>query len=340
MKKALAILLAFVMLLSLCACNNSENQATDPSDSSQSTTNGTENTTGNTEAPTDGTEGTTGATQPTNEPTTPPTDEPTTPPTQAPTEAPTTPPTTCSHSWKDATCTAPKTCSKCGATEGNAGGHSWKDATCTAPKTCSKCGATEGNAGGHSWKDATCTDPKTCSKCNATEGSAKGHSYSNGTCSVCGASDPSYKQLTEGVWILNTCVITFKADGTWSSECFGGFGEGFVDMEKFAKIVASYKDMYSEDVWKEALDMEWTLVEIGGTRYAYSGWDVLDNGGTYTVNDSTIQMVAPYWEDNFEMVRIDGGTLKLVGIATNMNTGEYNWVSSFAELGNPSKYYQ
>ena len=89
------------------------------------------------------------------------------------------------HSWKDATCTDPKTCSECGATEGSALEHNWKAATCTAPKTCSECGATEGSVE-HSWKAATCTTPKTCSKCGATEGSALGHNYQNGTCTGCG----------------------------------------------------------------------------------------------------------------------------------------------------------
>lgn len=36
----------------------------------------------------------------------------------------------CNHSWKDATCTAAKTCTLCGATEGDVGGHTFT-ATCT-----------------------------------------------------------------------------------------------------------------------------------------------------------------------------------------------------------------
>lgn len=63
---------------------------------------------------------------------------------------------TCSHEWIDATCTAPKTCSKCEKTEGESLGHSWEEATCTEPKTCSRCGLTEGEALGHTpgeWKE-------------------------------------------------------------------------------------------------------------------------------------------------------------------------------------------
>ena len=55
--------------------------------------------------------------------------------------------------------------------------HDWRDATCTASRTCAICGQTEGEALGHTWKDATCTKPKTCTVCGATEGKALGHDY-------------------------------------------------------------------------------------------------------------------------------------------------------------------
>lgn len=38
--------------------------------------------------------------------------------------------------------------------------HEWKEATCTEPKICTKCGETEGEPLGHEWKEATCTEPK------------------------------------------------------------------------------------------------------------------------------------------------------------------------------------
>ena len=93
------------------------------------------------------------------------------------------------HSYSEATCTVPPTCS-CGATNGSALGHSWNNATCTVAKTCSVCSATEGNALGHSWVNATCTTAKTCSVCSVTEGNALGHSYTgNRTCNVNGSTD-------------------------------------------------------------------------------------------------------------------------------------------------------
>ena len=68
--------------------------------------------------------------------------------------------------------------------------HSWNAATCTSPKTCSKCGATEGSAAGHSWQAATCLQAMTCLTCGATEGSVASHADANGDkiCDTCGTS--------------------------------------------------------------------------------------------------------------------------------------------------------
>jgi len=244
MKRFLALLLVFSMLFALVACDRSNAQATIA---------GSSNQTISTEKPTDKIEATEGATEttqtpteessvPTGEPTTPPTEAPTTPPTEEPTvpptEAPTTPPTeeptappasepaACSHSWKNATCTAPKTCAKCGVTEGTATGHNWKDATCTTPKTCANCNATEGTATGHNWEAATCTTPKTCKTCGATEGAVAAHSWKDATCTApktcknCGATEGavaahSWKEAT--CTTPKTCKTCGATEGTAAS---------------------------------------------------------------------------------------------------------------------------
>ena len=394
MKKTLAILLALVMLLSLCACSNSDSQTTEPSNSSHATTEGTQN-------PTDGTEGTTGTTQaPTDEPTTAPTDEPTTPPTQAPTETPTTPPTeapttppttqptttqpttcshswkaatctapktcskcgtteggaaghsysngtcsvcgtadpnynqptSCSHSWKAATCTAPKTCSKCGTTEGGAAGHNWSDATCTAPKTCKTCNATEGSAAGHSWKDATCTTPKTCSKCGATEGSAAGHSYSNGTCSVCGTADPNYNPLTDGAWLNKDggdtwLLLVFKADGT----CTKTYLRKVIDTSpNFDAAITTFiedcKNQY-KGLWENYVK-GCHVIEIDGVRYIA----FMDNyNETYTVNGETIKLTDSSLggEPFVETMTLNGGTaLKCTDYDMTYTKVSYTYISN------------
>lgn len=81
----------------------------------------------------------------------------------------------CRHAWTDATCTAPKTCSKCGVTEGETLWHNWKEATCNDPRTCANCGITEGSKLGHDWELATCEKASTCKVCGTVEGLPLGH---------------------------------------------------------------------------------------------------------------------------------------------------------------------
>lgn len=74
------------------------------------------------------------------------------------------------HEWKEASCTEPKTCVKCGETEGEALGHTWVEATCEEPKHCSVCGLTEGEALGHKFTEVNYQQPATCTVCGKTEG--------------------------------------------------------------------------------------------------------------------------------------------------------------------------
>lgn len=48
--------------------------------------------------------------------------------------------------------------------------HTFSDATCESPKTCTECGEIEGTALEHQWLEATTENPKTCSLCGLTEG--------------------------------------------------------------------------------------------------------------------------------------------------------------------------
>jgi len=48
--------------------------------------------------------------------------------------------------------------------------HTWVDANCSTPRTCSECGETEGAPLSHSWRDANFQEPRTCSVCGETEG--------------------------------------------------------------------------------------------------------------------------------------------------------------------------
>lgn len=114
------------------------------------------------------------------------------------------------HTWADATCTEPKTCSICGVTEGEALEHTWTEATCTEPKKCSACGETEGEALGHTWVDATCTEPKKCTVCETAEGEALGHTWTEATCTeaaVCSVCGTDGEQALGHDWVEATCTV-------------------------------------------------------------------------------------------------------------------------------------
>ena len=117
-------------------------------------------------------------------------------------------------------------------------GHVWKESTCTEPKTCTICGATEGEPLGHTWKDATCTEPKTCIVCGATEGEALGHTevwgeptidVINGTkanistCSVCGktvsvSGEPLQSFVEDGVFIFTPEEFVTRMQNAWNAQ--------------------------------------------------------------------------------------------------------------------------
>lgn len=132
--------------------------------------------------------------------------------------------TSCRHSeWTPATCTAPKTCSTCGETEGEALGHDWAEATCTSPKTCSRCGVTEGEARGHvpgEWKKekpdysvATISTAQKCSVCGATLDSKKENitSFVDGEVFSIPASD-FVKRMDKAYSSISGCSL--KADSS------------------------------------------------------------------------------------------------------------------------------
>lgn len=86
--------------------------------------------------------------------------------------------------------------------------HVWEDADCTAPKTCSECGETEGEALGHEWEEASCYTPKTCAVCEEEEGEPAGCSFENGVCVGCGITDREEVEysLSNYRTVLNDCL--------------------------------------------------------------------------------------------------------------------------------------
>jgi len=107
-----------------------------------------------------------------------------------------------SHTWTDPTCSSPKTCVVCKFYEGDHLEHVFSDATCTSPRLCTLCGGADGQPLGHSFANATCTTPMTCTRCSATEGAALGHRYYFEACTVCGAENAEYFERMESAKMI------------------------------------------------------------------------------------------------------------------------------------------
>ena len=171
------------------------------------------------------------------------------------------------HTWTAASCTEPRTCSVCGATDGEALGHDWSAWTVTTEATCTEkgektrscqregCDAVETEeiaAKGHTEVidaavEPTCTEPgktegKHCSVCNEilvaqTEIPAKGHTWTAAscteprTCSVCSATDGNPLGHDWSDWtVTNEATCTEKGEKTRSCKRDGCDATDTVDI--------------------------------------------------------------------------------------------------------------
>jgi len=125
----------------------------------------------------------------------------------------------CNHdNWQDATCTEPKTCETCGATEGVANGHTEVVDAAVAP-TCTATGLTEG---------------KHCSVCGEVLVAqevvdALGHDWSgnNGECAnECGA---VVKFNSASITLQDNLLVNFKIDASALSEAGVSFVKAYIN---------------------------------------------------------------------------------------------------------------
>lgn len=188
------------------------------------------------------------------------------------------------HEWKEATCTEPKTCAKCGETEGEALGHTWMDATCTEAKHCSICGETEGEPLAHTWVDATCAEAKHCSICGATEGEPLEHTLTEANyqqpaiCEVCGATVGEPLQADFEKYNFNYVTETDK-EYPFTAKC------SQTDDRANGKIVVSdYQTFASDEEHEPKEGYEWKTIKMTLTfddenvrEYGLGGVSVVDS---------------------------------------------------------------
>ena len=131
-----------------------------------------------------------------------------------------------SHIWTEATCITPKTCSECGATEGDPLGHSLNDKVIVTEQTCAVDGVVEGTCtrcgetvtevlpatGDHQVSTWTTTTQATCTEPGSEEG----------VCDVCGETltraISMIPHADDGIWVV-TKAATESASGTKVTHC-------------------------------------------------------------------------------------------------------------------------
>ena len=139
----------------------------------------------------------------------------------------------CEHEFSKATCTAPQTCTKCGATEGEMAEHTYTTGKCTEAQFCTGCGKeksgfthtwselkceenqvciTCGEVGElveHYWIAPSCTAPRHCKQCNKTDGEPLGHTPSEVSCEetqICTKCKTTLRGPIEHDWADATCL--------------------------------------------------------------------------------------------------------------------------------------
>ena len=166
----------------------------------------------------------------------------------------------CQHTYDNA-CDA--ICNEC--EEERSVVHAWQNADCDTPKTCTVCGATEGEPKGHTWKDPDCDNPKTCSVCGIMEGVANGHAYTIPSyndhyhflaCENCGKPDETAKEkhvLDENYACNCGCAFDVEISSGWETDdglhvaLSNKDGDKVKEFFYYGDVLLSYTDYYYEN---------------------------------------------------------------------------------------------
>lgn len=211
------------------------------------------------------------------------------------------------HTWNAATCTAAKTCSVCGSTEGEAKGHNWRNATCTKAKTCSVCRETEGKRSEHSWKEATCTAPKTCSVCNATNGVALGHTTTTGTCTRCKVSFGKwtskyyvdiFDQPTDEAYVTGKDVFVGKFSNSATTDSLL-YVKVLVDKDEVAFVLYEYGKYIVDNPYSRHEEYGIIMKDANGKQYTLDGsMNASDGDRIFVSSDSDEKAVVDALKGN------------------------------------------
>ena len=231
------------------------------------------------------------------------------------------------HAWKNATCTSPKSCTRCNVIEGNALDHNWKMATCTAPKTCEACGTTTGDPNGHSWLEAACNETIICKICKIENGRVQ-HSYVNGVCVNCKKQKPSegldYGPGDNGCVIIGigTCkdtniVIPDEVNGT---PVIGIQSQAFYNKTHIISIVIPDSVTYiGWEAFRGCSNLTSVVVNAKITKIAQSTFEDCTNLSSITLSEGIISIEAYVFKGCTSL-----GSIVIPASVTSIGDGAFN----------------
>ena len=237
------------------------------------------------------------------------------------------------HESEEPDCMKDTICHRCGKVVALATGeHDYAEATCKAPATCKKCGATKGKAAGHQYSQATCMQKATCSVCGATKGKLASHTYVETakennkityTCAVC---SDSYVQ--DNTPVSNSDWATRVVELVNAERANAGLGPLTIDQSlvNSATVRAGEIAVYFDHTRPNGRDCFSAFTECG-VNYSYAGENI-------AAGQRSPEAVVEAWMNSSghkanilspNFTRIGVGYVKISG-----TTYVHYWVQNFA----------
>lgn len=243
----------------------------------------------------------------------------------------------CKHEWADATCTAPKTCTLCGKTDGEPLTHTLADATCSAPRTCTLCGKTDGEALPHTWVEANYQDPKTCSVCSKTEGTPLTASFEEHGLVI---------NTFENYHTISSDSYTYKDAFDYVTTCYNNHS-----YKTTGKLyICDYRIFESDETHAAVDGYEWRAVDV---KIEFSDWNANQYGASvelrlenyYAIEDldnSIFEVSNTQWDYLSDTARgyisnYHGVDYPCIFSLENEHWSDWRTSTSYDENGNTSK---
>ena len=197
--------------------------------------------------------------------------------------------------------------------------HTWAEATCAQPKTCTECGETEGETLEHTWQEASCAQPRTCTGCGETEGETLPHTLTEpdyqqaAVCTVCGAAVGEPLQADLEKYGL-ACVEGWDTPYPYTTQCSLDH-----TVTTTGTVTFSGHRVFTSDDTHEALDgYEWHVFTI---TYVYND----ENAVRYGAHSSCVP--TDYY-DVAGAVASDGAVVHFYGLEYTKCSSDIEYVQS------------